>query len=145
MTIIGRNPGRNLPALSEPRHSPLAAPAADELALALQFARAEKSPSTRRAYRADFDAFRKWCGVRKLNALPADPATLATFLASEAKRGVKASTMLRYGKAVNAPIDLLIAGFSTPSRDIFGVSQTDICALGIRLWSNDTSKFVCNN
>ena len=56
-----------------------------------------------------------------------------------------AADRLRYGKAVNAPIDLLIAGFSTPSRDIFWVSQTDICALGIRLWSNDTSKFVCNN
>jgi hypothetical protein len=58
MTIIGRKTGSNLPALSEPRHFPLAAPLADELALALQFARAEKSSSTRRAYRADFDAFR---------------------------------------------------------------------------------------
>ena len=87
--------GTNLPALSEPRQSPLAAPPADELAFALQFARAEKSPSTRRAYRSDFDAFRKWCGVRKLNALPASPATFATFLASEAKRGVKASTIAR--------------------------------------------------
>ena len=52
--------------------------------------------------------------------------------------------MLRYGKAVNAPIDLLIAGFSTSSRDIFWVSQTDICALGIQLWSNATNQFVCN-
>ncbi len=53
--------------------------------------------------------------------------------------------MLRYGKAVNAPIDLLIEGFSTPSHDIFWVSQADVCALGIKLWSNDTDRFVCNN
>jgi hypothetical protein len=88
MTIIGRKNGTNLPALSEPKHSPLAAPPADELAFALQFARADKSPSTRRAYSSDFDAFRNWCGARKLNALPASPATFATFLASEAKRGI---------------------------------------------------------
>jgi site-specific recombinase XerD len=95
MTIIGRKTGTNLPALSEPRQTPLTAPLIDELTLALQFARAEKSPATRRAYRSDFNAFRKWCGVRKLDALPAAPATLATFLASEAKRGVKASTIAR--------------------------------------------------
>lgn len=53
--------------------------------------------------------------------------------------------ILRYGKAVDAPIELLIAGFSTPSHDIFWVSQEDICALGIRLWSNETNRFVCNN
>jgi len=61
----------------------------------LKFARAEKSHSTRRAYRSDFLAFRKWCENRKLSALPITPATLATFLASEAARGVKASTIER--------------------------------------------------
>jgi hypothetical protein len=43
-----------LPARSEPRHPPLDAPPADQLALVLQFARAEKSPATCRAYRSDF-------------------------------------------------------------------------------------------
>ena len=52
--------------------------------------------------------------------------------------------MLRYGKTVNAPIDLLIEGFATPSDNIFWVSQADVCALGIKLWSNDTKRFVCN-
>ncbi|HTE78474.1 MAG TPA: site-specific integrase [Xanthobacteraceae bacterium] len=65
------------------------------MALALQFARAEKSPATRRAYRSDFELFRKWCAVRKLNALPATPLTLATFLASEAKRGIRPSSLER--------------------------------------------------
>ena len=53
--------------------------------------------------------------------------------------------ILRYGTTVNAPIELLIASFSTPSKDIFWVSQTDICALGIKLWSTETDRFVCNN
>lgn len=114
MTIIGRKRGSNLPVLSEPRQSPLAAPAADELALALKFASAEKSPSTRRAYRIDFHVFRKWCGARKLNALPADPATFATFLASEAKRGLKASTIVRWVAGVSYAH--LLAGHEPPGQ-----------------------------
>jgi hypothetical protein len=95
MTIIGRNRRSNLPILSEPRQSPLAAPPPDELAFALQFARTEKSQSTRCAYRSDFNAFSKWCVTRNLNVLPAAPATLAAFIASETERGVKASTIAR--------------------------------------------------
>lgn len=52
--------------------------------------------------------------------------------------------ILRYGKRVNAPIDLLIASFSTASSDIFWVSHSDICALGIKLWSNEEKRFACN-
>jgi site-specific recombinase XerD len=114
MTIIGRKTGTNLPALSELRHHPLAAPPADELAIALQFARAEKSPSTRRAYLSDFDTFRKWCGARNLNALPASPATFATFLASEATRGVKASTIAR--RVAGVSYAHLIAGHVPPGQ-----------------------------
>jgi hypothetical protein len=54
------------------------------------------------------------------------------------------AAILAYGKHVNAPIELLIAGFSTPSRNIFWVSQEDICALRIKLWSNTTGQFICN-
>lgn len=52
--------------------------------------------------------------------------------------------ILRYGKRVNAPIELLIASFDTPSADVFWVSHRDICALGIKLWSNEEKRFVCN-
>ena len=52
--IIWNEDRDQLPARSEPRHPPLDAPPADQLALALQFARAEKSPATCRAYRSDF-------------------------------------------------------------------------------------------
>lgn len=52
--------------------------------------------------------------------------------------------LLRYGRSVNAPIELLIAGFDTPSESIFWVSNQDICALGIKLWSNRTNSWACN-
>jgi hypothetical protein len=52
--------------------------------------------------------------------------------------------ILVYGRIVNAPVDLLIAGFSTPSHEIFWVPQQTICELGIKLWSNTENRFVCN-
>jgi hypothetical protein len=52
--------------------------------------------------------------------------------------------ILRYGKRVDAPIELLIASFATPSADVFWVSHGDICSLGIKLWSNEERRFVCN-
>ena len=90
------------------------------------------------------------------NALPWRSSSTNSRLGFHAFRGIAekaASTdevqrivadMLRYGKTVNAPIDLLIEKIATPSDDIFWVSQPDVCALGIKLWSNDTKRFVCN-
>ena len=52
--------------------------------------------------------------------------------------------ILRYGKRVNAPIELLIASFDIPSADVFWVSHGDTCTLGIKLWSNEEKRFVCN-
>lgn len=96
MPIIGAKDGTKLPTRSETTHSPLAAePPADELALALKFARAEKSEATRRAYRSDFRTFKKWCAARNIAALPATPAALAAFLACEARRGAKPSSISR--------------------------------------------------
>ena len=73
-------------------HSPTVFDA--DLALAADYARAEKSPATRRAYRSDFALFRAWCEARHLEALPASSATVCAYLASEAKRS-KASTIER--------------------------------------------------
>ena len=72
-----------------------AAPPADEFALALKFARAEKAPASRRAYRSDFRLFTRWCDARSLCPLPATPESLAAFLASETKRGIKPSSIAR--------------------------------------------------
>ena len=48
------------------------------------------------------------------------------------------SDILRYGKTVRAPTELLIVNFATASDDIFWVDNSDICALGIKLWSVET-------
>jgi len=72
-------------------------PATLERALdqAAGYARAEKAAATRRAYRSDFDLFRTWCEAKPVFALPAQPETVAAFLAAEANRGAKSSTIGR--------------------------------------------------
>jgi hypothetical protein len=67
------------PDRSETRHPPLAEPPADELALALKFARAEKSEATRRAYRSDFRIFKKWSEARKTRCAPGNPGCPRRF------------------------------------------------------------------
>jgi len=114
MTLIGGNTGTKLPAPSATKHHLHAAPPPDELALALEFARAEKSASTRRAYRSDFEAFRKWCEARNLSALPAAPNTLAAFIATEAKRGIKVSSLER--RLCGIRYAHLLAGHSPPNQ-----------------------------
>lgn len=54
------------------------------------------------------------------------------------------SDILRYGVYVDAPTELLIVNFATPSNEIFWVSDKDLCKLGIKLWSVATDSFACN-
>ncbi len=54
------------------------------------------------------------------------------------------SDILRYGKLVDAPIELLIVNFATPSSDVYWVPNSTLCELGIRLWSVESNRFVCN-
>jgi site-specific recombinase XerD len=113
MTNIGAKPG--LPVCFRSDHHQLAAePPADELELALQFARAEKSDASRRAYRSDFHVFSRWCDARNLSPLPAAPATLAAFLASEARRGTKPSSITRRIAGIRHAH--LLAGHESPTR-----------------------------
>ena len=76
-----------------------AVPAAD-LDAAKAFARADKSKATRRAYAGDYAAFCAWCADRGVVALPATAETVAAFLAAEAGRGVKPSTIGRRVAAI---------------------------------------------
>jgi Phage integrase, N-terminal SAM-like domain len=81
---------------------------------AASYARAEKATATRRAYNSDFVAFRAWCEAKDLIPLPAWPETVAAFLASEAKRGVKASTIGRRVAAIRYAHKL--AGHEPPTN-----------------------------
>jgi site-specific recombinase XerD len=91
-----------------------AIPAA-EAERARAFANAEKAAATRRAYRTDFMLFRAWCEERQVAALPASPATVAAFLAHEASRNVKASTIGRRTAAIRYAHKL--AGLASPTDD----------------------------
>jgi site-specific recombinase XerD len=82
-------------ALTVSHSSSVAAIPAADAERARGFANAEKATATRRAYGTDFAIFRVWCAERRLDALPAAPATVAAFLAHEASRSVKASTIGR--------------------------------------------------
>lgn len=77
------------------------------------FARESLSPASRRAYQADVDAFLAWCRERSAQALPAQPEVVAAFLAHEAERGLRASTVARRASGIR----LLhrSAGFDTPT------------------------------
>lgn len=66
-----------------------------EIERAAAYARASRSPATQRAYGADWKIFVAWCKARGLDGLPATPGLVATFLASEADRGIKANTIGR--------------------------------------------------
>jgi hypothetical protein len=85
-----------------------------EIAAAADYAAAEKALSTRRAYRADFAAFRDWCAERGTDALPAAAATVAGFVASEAGR-CKPATISRRAAAIGYAHRL--AGHVSPTAD----------------------------
>jgi integrase len=80
-----------------------------------EYARAEKAPGTRKAYRSDFAIFRAWASAREASPIPADPETVAAFLASEAASGVRASTLGRRLAAIRYAHKL--AGHPVPSDD----------------------------
>ena len=56
---------------------------------------AATSSATLHAYRSDNRIFQKWCREREVSALPALPSTVAAFLAHEADRGCRPSTLGR--------------------------------------------------
>lgn len=60
------------------------------------FADAEKAPSTRAAYRADFVAFGAWCRDRGLVSMPADPQAVAWHISN----------------SYTGPLVLIVAGLS---------------------------------
>jgi site-specific recombinase XerD len=85
-----------------------------ELEEAAGYARAEKSDATRRAYRSDFAQFRSWCERKRVPALPADPEAVAAFLAAEASRGARVSTIGRRLAAIRYAHKL--AGHEPPTN-----------------------------
>lgn len=102
-SLVPAVPGGTLPALQ------------GDLDRAASYARAEKADATRRAYRNDFELFKAWAVERGVGALPATPETVAAFIAAEAERGVKPSTIGRRVAAIRYAHRL--AGLPVPTAD----------------------------
>jgi site-specific recombinase XerD len=95
-------------------HTALPTRLGPDLEDAATYATAEKTSATRRAYHSDFSLFQAWCEGKGVTALPSTPETLAAFLAAEAKRGAKTSTISRRLAAIRYAHKL--AGHESPSN-----------------------------
>ena len=92
----------------------------EDFATAIDLAKAEKAASTRKAYGTDFRLFKAYCDAKGVSALPASPATVAAYIAAEAKTA-KPSTIGRRVAAIRYAHKL--AGIETPT-DAEGVKAT---------------------
>lgn len=86
---------------------------APELATARAFAAESKARRTREAYRYQFGTFADWCAGRGVEALPADPATLAAYLANRAELGWKPASIALALSAIGAAHKA--AGYASPA------------------------------
>jgi len=92
-------PANAAPATIDPGTGIVLLTAADQAAIH-DYALAEKSAATRRAYRSDFAIFNTWCAGRALDPIPAAPETVAAFIADQANAGFRASTLGRRVAAI---------------------------------------------
>jgi site-specific recombinase XerD len=88
---------------------------AAEIEAAADYARAEKAAATIRAYKTDFAIFEAWCAERLASALPAVPEALCAFMAFEADRGIRPSTLSRRVAAIRHAHRLV--GLELPTDD----------------------------
>lgn len=98
---------RHLPA---PRSAATPAAAFErELDRAERYAQSALAPSTRRAYEQDWLLFATWCAERGVVAIPAQPVSVAAFLAAEADRGFRPVTIGRRAAAPKFPLELAVS------------------------------------
>lgn len=82
---------------------------------------ASRSPSTRRVYASQWRGFAAWCAERRLVPLPAEPSSVAGYLAALGGSGASVSTVTVAAAAIRAVH--LDAGLSNPA-DHPGVRRT---------------------
>jgi site-specific recombinase XerD len=75
---------------------------------------ASRSAATQRAYKSDLAAFERWCRDRGRVALPAEPATVADYLADCAMRGLAVATIGRYATSIS--VGHRMAGDPSPTK-----------------------------
>lgn len=72
------------------------------------------SPNTRRAYRSDWNTWLDWCAEEHVNPMPADPATLANYIAHRLDTGAAATSVTRAMSAIRRAH--LTAGHPPPTE-----------------------------
>ena len=82
------------------------------MATAQRYAKKSRSEATWRAYRNDWRQFEAWCGRVRLASLPAEPDTVAMFVAQQADSGLNPSTLTRRLAAIR--LVHLGAGHTSP-------------------------------
>jgi hypothetical protein len=81
---------------------------------AQRLAKESRAASTWRAYDSDLQHFRVWCAERQLEALPAEPLTVASYLAA-LEESHSPSTI--DGRLASISVAHHIAGLKTPTAD----------------------------
>lgn len=77
------------------------------------YIRRAKAESTVRAYQASWNRFEDWCRTCGLVSLPADPSTVALYLADAASNGRKPATMARTLAAISKAHQ--VAAYDSPA------------------------------
>ena len=83
--------------------------------------RQSQRPATRRAYLGAWNRFRAWAQAEGVRELPAEPLTVAAYLAYRAAAGLSVASLAMDRKAISHYH--LAAGHATPTR-VEGVRQT---------------------
>lgn len=95
MTTADRPSASLIPVATEPKAAGHHATRLEEVgAKASEFVRQAKAKNTRRAYRADWEDFLRWCERYRRTPLPAAPDTVAYYLADRSQ-DLKTSTLER--------------------------------------------------
>jgi site-specific recombinase XerD len=81
---------------------------------AQDYARHAKAPNTLKAYRNDWDDFLSWCGLHRLQPLPATPQAIALYL-TDLSTTHKVSTLYRRLSGISQAHQT--AGHTSPTRD----------------------------
>ena len=84
------------------------------LRAATRYAENSRSPNTWRAYKSDWRIYETWCQSVDLESLPAEPETVAMFVAAQADKGLSPSTLRRRLAAIQ--LVHFGAGHASPHR-----------------------------
>lgn len=85
----------------------------NEFARAAEYAALSRAENTRRAYAADWNDWSRHCAARSWATLPAEPATVAAYLAGMADAGRKVATIRR--RLVAIGVAHKMAGYQSPA------------------------------